>query len=218
MYTQKTFSDEAITKLASELIKRFHNEEIHRRYAPIKHILSFVGAAGIVGLSFIAPPALVLAKPFLDENRKHERELWKQYNPSYLRSSLRRLQKDKYVEISHINGEEVVLLTGAGKRRVLKYALNDLLIEKPNQWDGRWHMIIYDVTEKKKRLRDIFRQELLVLGFMKLQESVWLYPYPCEKQITFLKEYYGVGNEVLYIVATKLQDDTPYRVYFGIAS
>ena len=36
------------------------------------------------------------------------------------------------------------------------------------------------------------------------------------KQVTFLREYYGVGNDVLYVVATRLEDDAPYRSYFGI--
>ncbi|MBU1326843.1 hypothetical protein KKB64_00415 [Patescibacteria group bacterium] len=210
-------SDERIAELSTILAKQIHQEEIHRRYAPVKHILAFLGLAGVVGLSFISPSAAILAKPFLDEERRKKYEVWKQYNPSYLRSAIKRFHKQKYVEIKGQNGEEVVVLSEAGKRRILKYALDELSIEKPRQWDGRWRLIVYDVENRKKRLRDVFREALRALGFCKLQESVWLYPYPCEKQVTFLKEYYGVGNEVLYIVATTLEDDSPYRDYFGIA-
>ena len=42
------------------------------------------------------------------------------------------------------------MLTKFGKRRIIKYALDELSIEKPKQWDGRWRMIIYDVDEKRK--------------------------------------------------------------------
>lgn len=210
-------SDERITELSTILAKQIYQEEIHRRYAPVKHIFVFLGLAGVVGLSFIFPSAAILAKSFLDEERRKKYEVWKQYNPSYLRSAIKRLHKQKYVEINEQNGEEVVVLTEAGKRRILKYALDGLSIEKPRKWDGRWRLIIYDVENRKKRLRDVFREALRALGFCKLQESVWLYPYPCGKQVTFLREYYGVGNEVLYIVATTLEDDSPYRDYFSIA-
>lgn len=77
-------------------------------------------------------------------------------------------------------------------------------------------MVIYDVDSRKKYLRDVFRSTLKSLGFLKLQESVWLYPYPCEVEVTFLREYYGVGNEVLYVVATRLEDDASHRTYFGV--
>lgn len=204
------------SSLSELLVKQIRSDVVHRRYAPVKHILGLVGVAGVVGLSFVAPTAILLAKPFIDEQRKKQLNEWKQYNPSYLRASLRRLHKQKLVEISEQNGEEVVSLTEAGKRRIIKYALNDLVIETPKHWDNKWRMIIYDIEDNKRRFRDVFRGALQSLSFLQLQESVWVYPYPCEKQITFLKEYYGVGKEVLYVVATTLEDDSPYRTYFGL--
>ena len=209
-------SDDRIASLSAILTKNSQQEEVHRRYASIKRILTGIGVAGVIGLSFMAPTAVLLAKPFLDEKKQREREAWKHYNPSYLRRSIQRLQKQKLVEIVYRDDAETVILTQFGKRRILKYALNELTIAKPKQWDGRWRMIIYDVDEKKKKLRDVFRRALITLGFLKLQESVWVYPYSCEEQITFLREYYGVGNEVLYVIATKLEDDTPYKEYFDL--
>ena len=209
-------SDDRIASLSAILTKNIQQEEIHRRYASIKRILTGIGVAGVIGLSFMAPTAILLAKPFLDEKKQRESNSWKHYNPSYLRRSIHRLQKQKLVEVRYKDEIEITILTQLGKRRILKYALNELSIEAPKQWDGRWRMIIYDVDEKKKKLRDTFRRALISLGFLKLQESVWVYPYPCEEQITFLREYYGVGSEVIYVVATKLEDDTPYREYFDI--
>lgn len=209
-------SEEKIAVLTVLLEKQIRQEEIRRRYAPVKHILTLIGAAGLISLSFISPPVAMAIKPFLDEEEQKKYSAWKRYNPSYLRSSIKRLHKSKYVEISKKDGEEIVVLTEFGKRRILKYALDDLSIETPKQWDGRWRMVIYDVEHHKKRLRDVFREALKTLAFLQLQESVWIYPYACEKQITFLKEYYGVGNEVLYAVTITLEDDSPYKIYFGL--
>lgn len=209
-------TDEKIAEVARIIEKSVHREELRRKYAPVKTVLTLLGVGTVLGLSLISPTALALAKPFIDAKREREREEWKKYNPFFLRRTIHRLHKQKLVTITEQGGESVVELTQNGKRRILRYALEELTIEKPVIWDGKWRLVIYDVSEKKRVLRDVFRQAVRSLGFYQLQESVWLCPYPCEEQITFLREYFGVGNEVLYIIATHLEDDTPYKTYFGI--
>ena len=160
-----------------------------------------IGFGGITGMMFFSPGAASLGNMVLASERREREKEWKQYNPWYLRRSLRRLHEQKLVEIEDDGKAQTVMLTKQGKRRILKYALDELTIPKPKRWDGRWRMIIYDVDERKKKLRDIFRDSLKSLGFYKLQGSTWIYPYPCEDQVTFLREYYGVLNEILYIVS-----------------
>jgi len=211
-------SDERIAELARLLTDNRKNEGICNRYAKVSRVLSFLGAGAVLSLSlFVAPTAIMLAKPFLDEKRRREQDEWKQFNPRYLRRTIARLREQKLVTIEQRDGQQIVVLTKNGKRRILKYSLDELTIEKPKNWDGRWRLVIYDVPKNKKYLRDVFRGTLKNLGFYPLQESVWLYPYPCEEQVTFLREYYDVGNEVVYVVATKLEDDGPYRTYFGLS-
>jgi hypothetical protein len=209
--------DDRIAALSRLLGEQKRKEESRRHYAPVKQVLKIIGVAGVLGVSIFSPGGARLGKEILSVLTDREREVWRRYNPHYLRRTLSRLKKQKLVELTEENGEHVVMLTKGGKRRILRYALEELSIPKPKQWDGRWRMVIYDVDERKKKLRDVFRLTLRSLGFFKLQESVWVYPYPCEEQVTFLREYYGVGNEVLYVVASTLEDDAPYRAYFGLA-
>lgn len=210
-------SDEKIAGLARLLVEQKRNEVVKQRYATVSRILAFIGTGAVLSLSlFVAPTAIMLAKPFLDEKRRREWEEWKQFNPRYLRRTIAQLRKQKLITIEEHHGVQTVTLTKNGKRRILKYSLEELTIEKQNTWDGRWRLVMYDVPKDKKYLRDVFRQTLKSLGFYQLQESVWLHPFPCESQVTFLREYYGVGNEVLYVVASKLEDDTPYRTYFDL--
>lgn len=209
-------TDEKIAAVARIIEKTVHRETLRRKYAPVKTVLTLLGVGTLVGLSLVSPAALVLAKPFVDAKRERERDEWKRYNPYFLRRTIHRLRRQKLVTISEKDGESVVELTQNGKRRILRYALDDLQIEKQKIWDGKWRLVIYDVAEKKRVLRDVFRRTLQSLGFLQLQESVWLCPYPCEREISFLREYFGVGNEVLYIIAQHLEDDMPYKAYFGI--
>lgn len=211
-------SDERIGELARLLNEQMRSEVTRGRYARVSRVLALLGAGAVLSLSlFVAPSAIMLAKPFLDEKRRKEQEEWKQFNPRYLRRTIARLKQQKLVTIEEHDGEHVVTLTNNGKRRILKYSLDELTIDKPRAWDGRWRLVIYDVSKNKKYLRDVFRETLKNLGFYQLQKSVWLYPYPCEPQVTFLREYYDVGNEVVYVVATKLEDDGPYQTYFGLS-
>lgn len=209
-------TDDRIATLSHLLEEHIKAEKIRYRYAPVRHVLTMIGLAGVAGMMVISPGAASLGRAVLKESRREREKEWQQYNPSYVRRSISRLHAEKLVEIEDDGKTQTITLTERGRRRILKYALDKLEIPKQKLWDGRWRLIIYDVDERKKKLRDIFRDALKSLGFFKLQGSTWIYPYPCEDQVTFLREYYGVGNEVLYVVATRLEDDSPYRAYFGL--
>ena len=84
-----------------------HNATIKNRYATVKQILTLLGGGTVLALSiFVSPAAIMLAKPFLDEKRQRDRNSWKQFNPRYLRSTIKRLQKEKIVMIEEIEGEK----------------------------------------------------------------------------------------------------------------
>ncbi len=206
-------SEEKIVSLCKILQQKFKKEEIHKKYAPVKQILTLLGTGAFFAMALIAPNTTLLGKAFLQSNEGYD---WKKYNPFYIRRSIKRLQKEKLVEITEENGQKVIKLTQRGKRRILKYSLEELEIKTPKSWDGKWRIVIYDVTAAKHDLRTSFRETLQKLGFLQLQESVFLIPYPCDEEIAFLREYYGVGNEVIYIIAYKLENETIYRDYFGL--
>lgn len=44
-------------------------------------------------------------------------------------------------------------------------------------WNGHFYLVIYDISEKKRRARRILRDYLRKLGCGLLQDSVWLTPY-----------------------------------------
>lgn len=211
-------STESVATIAGSLLARVEKEEADRKYATVKHVLALVGTGALVGFLLAAPQAGIIFKGFRFGKRDYDPDQWKHFNPSYLKRSLERLQKQKLVEMTkNADGTRTVAITRGGTRRLLKYALDDFAIPKPKTWDGKWRLVIYDVAKPKRKLRDVFRDTLKNLGFYMLQESVWLYPYPCEKEVTFLREYYGVGSDVVYVVAQKIEDDTPLVTYFNLS-
>lgn len=208
--------EETIARLAATLAEQLRQEKIARKYAPVKQVLTLLAAVGAIGFIFVAPKAAPLFRSFVP-NTEPDWDEWKRFNTCYLRRTLARLRKQKLVKIEEKDGYQVVTITQAGQQRILRYTLENLQIPKPKHWDGRWRVVIYDVPDAKKALRNVFRDTLRSLGFYRLQESVWLYPYPCEREVTFLREYYGVGANVLYLVCHRLEDDQLYREYFGLS-
>lgn len=87
---------------------------------------------------------------------------------------------------------------------------------KRKQWDGRWRVLIFDVPEYRKSVRDKIRRTLIGVGFVRLQDSVWVYPYDCEDLIMLLKADFRIGRDVLYMIVDELEGDHRLRKEFGL--
>lgn len=99
--------------------------------------------------------------------RKRDRKQFGQF--------LNYLKKRGYIRIKNLENHKGVLLMPAGAERVLE--VKTILKSKKKRPDGKWQMIIFDIPEKKRGLRDLLRFSLIRLGYQKLQESVWISPY-----------------------------------------
>lgn len=89
-------------------------------------------------------------------------------NYSHLYKKVRELRIKGYIETPK-NGRKIFLkLTDKGRQEVvLKKLLED------DKWDGKWRIVIFDIPEKHRHLRDTFRSQLREFQFEPLQKSVW---------------------------------------------
>lgn len=214
MKTKPKLTKKQIEKLSSYLVEKFEKEKRQRRYAQVKLVLSILGKGAFLPTMFIAPgTARLSGKLFKNEKGWDD---WKKYNLNYLRQTISRLEKQKLVELSEEAGKQVIKLTKDGELKILKYAIEELKTEKPKTWDRKWRLVIYDIPTKKKQLQNIVRGTLKRLGFLKIQESVYLIPFPCFDEIEFLREYYGLGDNIKILIVTKLEREVSYRTYFGV--
>ena len=53
-------------------------------------------------------------------------------------------------------------------------------------------------------------------GFVRLQDSVWIYPYDCEDLIALAKANFRIGVDVLYMIVERLDCDKHLREHFGL--
>lgn len=203
-----------LQNIAQSLSKQIEKETFRKKYTPVFDVLKLVGAGAFLATSIALPTLPMAIKPFLNEN--HEYEAWKRFNLPYLKRTIHRLEKQKLVEIIDNKDYQIVKITERGKRKILRFALDELAIQKPKNWDGKWRLISYDIPGNLKQLRETFREYLRAWGFYPLQESVFLHAYPCLNQVEFLREYLGIGQYVRVFSVSKIENDQLFRDFFGI--
>lgn len=110
-------------------------------------------------------------------------------------------------------------LTSKGSRYA-ESLLNDPVsaLKRPRRWDGRWRIVMFDIWEKRRHVRDRLRGLLCRIGFVKIQNSVWAYPYDCEEVIALVRAELKVGRGVSYLIAEALEGDKGLREQFGLKS
>lgn len=207
-------SQEKIDFLAKSLTKQIDKEIFEQKYAPIKDILKLVGAGAFLAASLAFPTLPMAIKPFL--KNPEEYEAWKRFNIPYLKRTLQRLEEQKLVEISEEKNVQVVKITNSGRRKILRFAIDELALKKPHSWNGSWTLVTYDIPEKFHWERDIFREYLKAWKFFRIEKSVFLHAYPCQKEIDFLREYLRLGEFINIFLVSKIEKDKPFRDFFGI--
>ena len=108
---------------------------------------------------------------------------------SAVRASLFRLKKKNFIKGSHKGRETLFALSDNGKEFITSITNRISMSEKT--WDGKWLLFSFNISEKKRGLRNILRNELIFLGFGRLHANLWISPYDiraeCYKIIERLK-------------------------------
>lgn len=185
-------------KLEEENRKRIRRGEIQ------KLILNSVKVAGILSIGLVAPQVIgAMGKLGLIPNKRQN---------EIVRSSTSKLVKKGL--LSYTDGR--YQLTQNGEKILRQWEFHDYKIKRPRKWDKKWRVIIFDIPEKKRKVRDQIRNLFVSAGFCRLQDSVWVYPYDCEDIIGLLKTDFGVGKDLLYMIVDEIENDQHLREEFNL--
>lgn len=172
-------------------------------------IIATVSVAGLLAVAAVAPNVLtLLGKTNLAGQRKQK-----------IKSSFSKLLACGYLVLERdTKGVMRVGLTKKGEWFAVRIGEGKLIPKKPKRWDGKWRMLIFDIPESRRKSRAQVRLTLVDLGFYRLQDSVWVYPYDCEDFIVVLKIDMRLGKEVLYVIADKIENDKKLKSHFGLGA
>jgi len=182
------------------------NAKLIRRTKINTAIIGVVAAAGVIAVAAVAPKLINLFS-----KSKYLRQRMYQS-----RSRLSSLITRGYMTVEMKNGKKYIRLTQKGEKFAALIHEGGAPLKKPKRWDGKWRLLIFDIPEQRKRIRGQIRSTLTALGFIRLQDSVWVYPYDCEDYMTILKADLRVGKDVLYIIADQIEYDKPLRSHFNL--
>ncbi|KKT96494.1 MAG: Transcriptional regulator, PaaX family [Parcubacteria group bacterium GW2011_GWA2_45_15] len=169
-----------------------------------KLILQIVADVGMLGVSLVAPNvAKAMYKLGLVPKRRQG---------EYISSSASKLVKRGLL---FYDGRKYCM-TSRGEDKLRHWQFADFKLGRPKRWDRKWRVIIFDIPETKRKIRDQVRSLFRLAGFYLLQDSVWVYPYDCEDVLTLLKSDLGVGKNVLYLIVDELENDKHLREFFDL--
>jgi len=174
----------------------------------VKIVLSVLKSVGGLALVLLAPNAVRLFAP------KRNRE----YDKLALRRSAYYLKRRGDIRFSKRNGETYIALTQQGVTRLTQ--LENVQLIRPaeqQEWDGKWRIVIFDIPEKERLLRDAFRRKLRELGCKLLQGSVWITPFDIREEIDRMRRAAKFNSiSVQCILADTFDEEAKYRKSFKL--
>src|SRR3989344_2704281 len=127
-----------------------------------------------------------------------------------------KIQQKLIIHLFRFTSQSAKNVFASEKHSQRLHVAEEIHLQKPKKWDGRWRVVIFDVWERRRNIRNKLRSMLEKAGFLRLQDSVWIYPYDCEELVAFLRADLKLGNGVLYIIAEGIENDAKYRIHFDL--
>ncbi|OGE45070.1 hypothetical protein A3B39_03290 [Candidatus Daviesbacteria bacterium RIFCSPLOWO2_01_FULL_37_10] len=111
-----------------------------------------------------------------------------------LSKALQRLRQGGIIEL--IDDEQLIYrLTDKGREKAILAELQS----SDGSWDGKWRIVIFDIPEKRRAVRDLLRHNLKSWGFEHWQKSVWVSKKNCTNALRKYISNIGMENWVLVL-------------------
>lgn len=141
---------------------------------------------------------------------------WKTLNRDSLSRSLLGLYRARVISLRPKGDAYQIVLSSEGKKLAERFNLDSLSVKRQEMWDGLWRIVLFDIPESRKKARDAIRFHLKDMGLVEYQKSVFITPYPCEKELTFVAEFFQARRYIRFIVARVIDNETEFKYKFKI--
>ncbi|MCX6812557.1 MAG: CRISPR-associated endonuclease Cas2 [Candidatus Berkelbacteria bacterium] len=151
------------------------------------------------------------ARPFFESSRIYRQPIRKyladdRYDKTKINDRIQYLKKIGAIKIVIENKEKFVEISPIGFKKLKEFS-SKIEIPRPEKWDKMWRIVIFDIKEKLRSSRDSLRLKLKNLGFIKIQKSVYIFPFPCTEEISTLSKSLGVEKSVTIFIAEIIQGE-----------
>lgn len=190
-----------------ELTNRFLESESPGAYIG-RAVLAMVGLGGILIVGAIAPNIFSAFGRF---NKSHD------FNEQQTRRSVYYLRRKGLVKfIKKPNGVCEIKITKKGEIELAEFSIENMRIDLPDHWDGKWRVVIFDIPERFRSARGALRRKLKELGLHRLQQSVFIYPYQITNEILFVAAFFNIERYIEILTVENMLDDINLRKHFAV--
>lgn len=117
------------------------------------------------------------------------------------RNAIQRLKDKGCLERIEKNGRILYRITEIGRSRIEKYLFDQ------ETWDGKWRIVMFDIPEEQKKLRNALRSILKRCRFKQFQRSVWISPFDVLDEVEKYVDENNLHKEVWYFLANSSKND-----------
>ena len=166
----------------------------------VKSILSFLSEIGeMIPEPFETPYAYIRRAGHIEHKRYYD--------------TVHKLRQRGALKVVKKNNQRFLLLTRKGQLELL---LSKARIKKPVKWDGKWRLVIFDIPEDARGKRDQLRYLLKQNGFDKLQASVFISPYPLNRDSLAYLQSSKLINYIRMLRVDEMDNDNGLRKRFKL--
>ena len=153
-----------------------------------------------------------LGMPFFQADRHYRQSANKlvaeiDYAKDEISEKIKYLKQMGYIKTFSEKKEKYIEITKKGFKRINQIKTSDIVIKRPKKWDGKLRMVIFDIPRKYNSSRDCLRRKLLSLEFVKVQESVYVYPFECTAEVDAIVAELGMEKYVSIFVADAIRNE-----------
>lgn len=92
----------------------------------------------------------------------------------------------------------------------------DSLSIKPQRWDGKWRLFMFDVPESLRSKRVAIGRKVVEMGMLAFQKSVYISPFACEQELLKAVRFLHLEKYIRLITAENISDETHFKNLFKI--
>lgn len=132
---------------------------------------------------------------------------WEQYRDKKKKERfaniIRNLKNRGYLNVKDLKNRKAVLITPKGIDKIFDIGLKTNY--QSQRSDKKWQMVLFDIPEKLRKNRDLFREKLKYLGYQNLQKSIWICPYDAFKPTQQLIKNYKLDRFVRLLLVEEIK-------------
>ncbi len=161
----------------------------------MKWVLALAMLGGLVTVVVVAPKIFTLVE--------HGRRIY--VHDRRFRDRLCYMRRQRYITFDGKSDVLSIRLSERGKFWLLRELLRSSFAKEKQVKDGKLRIVMFDIPRRHNAARNALRAHFRRMGMEKLQNSVYLARFACEKEVAFLTNIWSVSGSVSIAYADTIE-------------